>query len=170
MHSCTLALHCIVGLQSPNCGAQLKVLELRPSPDTNQEGSNLTLCTAASASCGSCCGLDNISVLEKSSWGYQKPKLTLLRLYGRGGSSSGSTSDYESGSGFDSRWELGFFLYSSLSYRSVSLIHSWRCKTTDFPICIKNAWHYSLRRNKLNKLSLSGKKIILEPTKNVMLN
>ena len=115
LKNCTVAqLHCIVGLQSPNRGAQLKVLELRPSPDTNQEGSNLTLCTAASASCGSCCGLDNISVLEKSSWGYQKPKLTLLRLYGRGGSSSGSTSDYGSGSGFDSRWELGFFRFSIL--------------------------------------------------------
>ena len=48
--------------------------------------------------------------------------ITLLR--GRGGSSSGNTSDCESrGPGFDSRWELGFF---SLRYpiRSLSLIRS----------------------------------------------
>ena len=40
----------------------------------------------------------------------------------RGGSSSGSTSDYGSrGSEFDSHWELGFFslLFSSLSYLSI---------------------------------------------------
>ena len=42
-------------------------------------------------------------------------------LAGRGGSSSGSVSDYGSrGPRFESRWELGFFLFSSLSYISIS--------------------------------------------------
>ena len=45
---------------------------------------------------------------------------------GRGGSSSGSTSDYVSrGPGFDSRWELGFFLYS-LSYQKCVLNQVFR--------------------------------------------
>ena len=44
-----------------------------------------------------------------------------MQELGRGGSSSGSASDYGSrGPRFESRWELGFFLFSSLSYLSIS--------------------------------------------------
>ena len=46
---------------------------------------------------------------------------------GRGVSSSGSTSDYRlGGTEFDSRWQLGFFLFPSLLYPiiSVSLFRS----------------------------------------------
>ena len=63
---------------------------------------------------------------------------------GCGGSSSGSTSDYESGGPkFDSHWELGFFVLFSFLSLSQSVVHpktgpSRRCINTDFQLNNKN--------------------------------
>ena len=51
----------------------------------------------------------------------KKETINLGQTAGRGGSSSGSVSDYGSrGPRFESHWELGFFLFSSLSCLSIS--------------------------------------------------
>ena len=48
----------------------------------------------------------------------------MVKLLGRGGSSSGSTSDYGlRGPGFNSHWELGFF--SRLFLFSFSSVNQW---------------------------------------------
>ena len=68
----------------------------------------------------------NLTLFWRNLWRFlarvEHPFISAFSSWGRGGSSSGSTSDYGSrGPRFDSCWELAFFLFSSQSYQKCVL-------------------------------------------------